>query len=862
MSIDMICVADINTSTFLKVNPAFTATLGYSEAELLAVPFTAFIHPEDIAATSQTVRESLQKGQKVINFKNRYRCKNGAYRWLNWVSHPVPEKGITYAAAHDITDEIQNFETLRNQRDMLNHLFENLPLGITIWDSEGRLLSVNKGFITITGYTLADIGTLEDWFPIAYPDLAYRRQVVEDWEKARCSMDAVREFKVTCQDGQVKDIEFHGVFLEDGRALVTLADITSRRQAMEEREAAHRLLQSVLDAVPDLLMVVNREFQVQYSNDKGHDWIDPSDDVSCQTCHARFKLLDAPCEDCSAASVFASGEPVGREMVNPVDGRLREVRAFPIFDDEGRVVNVVEHVRDITELRKTQDEIRQRQQFLELVLYHAPDAIVTLDEKHRVIDWNPGAVRMFGYTPEETIGSQLDDLVAQNHHHAEAGRKTAHILSGRRVESFETIRYHKDGTSVNVIAAGSPIVIDGELKGVVAMYTDITELKRLEKGLRQAQKLEAVGTLAGGIAHDFNNMLGAILGRAELMLLGMAPNDPQRQQVKEIHRAAQRSADLTAQLLAFARKQIISPKVLDLNSAVEQSLKMLRRLIGEDIELAWHPATSLGAVKMDPSQVDQLLTNLCVNARDAIAGVGTITIGTRNREFDQAYCSVHPEFRPGKYVMLAISDDGCGMDRQTLDNAFEPFFTTKGVGEGTGLGLATVYGIVNQNDGFINVHSEPGMGTSFSVYFPESKKPLGEAVQSAEKPIEGGTETVLVVEDEPSILDLIRSVLERYGYTVLAARKPSQALDMASAHKGEIHLLITDVVMPEMNGKELKNHIVRLRPATKSLFMSGYTANVIQYRGVLESDVNFLQKPFSVAGLAGKVRDVLDHCNQ
>ena len=987
MSLDMICIADINTATFLKINPAFTATLGYREAELLSVPFTDFIHPDDVDATRRTVTEKLKAGEKVINFKNRYRCKNGEYRWLNWVSHPVPERGVTYAVAHDITDEIEAYETLRSQRDMLNNLFDNIPLGITFLDRNGRLLEANKGFSGLTGYTREEIENLDDWFSKAYPDPAYRRRVVADWQAARQTAKVVREFKVTCRDGRVKDIEFHSVFLADGRTLVTMVDITDRRQAMEEWETTHRLLQSVLKAVPDLLIVVDRKFQVQYSNYKGHNLIAPLDNSALRrTCYGRFKQLNAPCEDCSAASVFAEGKPVEREMVNPADGRISEVRAFPIFDDLGRVTHVVEYVRDITEIRQAQDEIRRRQQFLELVLHHAPDAIVTLDAQHRVIDWNPGAVKMFGYSPEEVIGVQLDDLVARHHHLVEAGSKTAQVLSGVRVEAFETIRYRKDGTPVHVIAAGSPIIIDSDLKGVVAVYTDITdrvrseealrlshqrfitvldsidatiyvadmdtyeilfmnrhmtqafgidltgktcwkafrnesapctqctndrlvdangkptgvvvwqgqnpvngkwyinydraiewidgrlvriqiatditELKRLEEGLLQAQKMEAIGTLAGGIAHDFNNMLSAILGRSELMLLGMAKDDPQRSNLQEILRATQRSADLTKQLLAFARKQAISPKVLDLNSVVEDSLKMLRRLIGEDIELIWHPSTRLWAVKMDPTQVDQLLTNLCVNARDAIAGVGTITIETKNRQLDQEYCTVDTEFKPGEYVMLAVSDDGCGMDKQTLESAFEPFFTTKKVGEGTGLGLATAYGIVKQNDGFINVFSEPGMGTTFELFLPKSTQALEDSAKASDISIAKGTETVLVVEDEASILDLISNVLERFGYTVLAARSPSQAIDMVADYQGIIHLLITDVVMPEMNGKALRDQIVRHRPTIKVLFMSGYTSNVIMHRGILENDVHFLQKPFSINVLARSVRKALDDGNR
>ncbi|MFH0998040.1 MAG: ATP-binding protein, partial [Pseudomonadota bacterium] len=326
----------------------------------------------------------------------------------------------------------------------------------------------------------------------------------------------------------------------------------------------------------------------------------------------------------------------------------------------------------------------------------------------------------------------------------------------------------------------------------------------------------------------------------------------------EIRKAAERSADLTRQLLAFARRQTAVPKVLDLNDIVTGMLKILRRLIGEDIDLIWKPGATLWPVKIDPAQLDQILANLCVNSRDAIAGVGKVTIETQNNTFDDTYCANHPGFVPGDYVMLAVSDDGCGMDKETLANLFEPFFTTKTVGKGTGLGLSTIYGIVKQNNGFINVYSEPGQGTTFKVYFPQTR----ETAKARGAPVAGtiarGTETVLLVEDEEAILSLGKAMLERFGYTVLAARTPEEAIAMTEQQEGPIHLLVTDVVMPGMNGKELKVRIEGLKPNIKAIFMSGYTSNVILHRGILESDVHFLQKPFSVNSLAGKVREVLD----
>ncbi len=353
-------------------------------------------------------------------------------------------------------------------------------------------------------------------------------------------------------------------------------------------------------------------------------------------------------------------------------------------------------------------------------------------------------------------------------------------------------------------------------------------------------------------------MLSVIVGRTEIMLLGTQPEDPNYSSLKEIHAAALRSSDLTRQLLAFARRQTISPKILDLNKTIAQTLKMVQRLIGEDIALSWNPARSVWPVIIDPTQVDQIFINLCLNARDAMSPNGTITIETANAEIDEAYCSKHPEFKPGSWVQLIVSDEDSGIDEESQALIFVPFFSTKTVGKGTGLGLATVYGIVKQNKGFIYVYSEPGLGTTFKIYLPRALDPITEEEGTNAGVCPQGNETVLLVEDEASILDLGKIVLERFGYTVLAASTPREALDIAQRFENPIHLLITDVVLPEMNGKDLGRHLERIKPGIRVLFMSGYTSNVIVHRGVLEENVNFIQKPFSIESLSAKVREVLN----
>jgi signal transduction histidine kinase len=385
------------------------------------------------------------------------------------------------------------------------------------------------------------------------------------------------------------------------------------------------------------------------------------------------------------------------------------------------------------------------------------------------------------------------------------------------------------------------------------------EKERLQEQLLQSQKMESVGRLAGGVAHDFNNWLGVIMGHAERALEKIPPQHIIYHDLQEILNAAGRSSDLTRQLLAFARKQAVNPRVIDLNSTISSMLEMFQRLIGEDIELIWRPTPNLWHVQIDPSQIDQILANLLVNARDAISGVGKVVIETSNIACSPGFRTGDPNFVPGEYTLLSISDDGIGMEKDTLARLFEPFFTTKDVGKGTGLGLATVYGILRQNNGFVDVYSEPGHGTTFKVYLPRvdaEVQPLAESLAMESSP--PGTEMLLIVEDEQALLEMEKESLEELGYTVLAAGSPAEAIRLADHHQGNIHLLITDVIMPEMNGKALAKQLRTNLPDLKCLFMSGYTADIIAHHGVLDDGVFFIQKPFPLKDLAIKVRQVLE----
>ncbi len=551
------------------------------------------------------------------------------------------------------------------------------------------------------------------------------------------------------------------------------------------------------------------------------------------------------------AGVEATGEPVEFDNFYRPTGKHLRIVASRIAP--GRFCTLFS---DITEIKRHEIE-RER---LLSAIEQAGETIIITDSEGFIQYVNPAFERVTGYTRSEAIGKNTrilksgkqDDLFYRNLWATIAGGDT---FKGRMVNK------RKDGTHFTEEATIAPVRdASGQIVNYVAVKHDITDQLRIAEQLLQAQKMESVGRLAGGVAHDYNNMLSVILGFTELAMDKVGPSANVYSDLSEILSAAKRSAEITRQLLAFARKQTVEPKVLELNKIVESMLKMLRRLIGEDIDLVWRPGNPLWPIKIDPSQLEQVMANLCVNARDAIAGVGKITIETGTVSLDDVYCDDYAGFIPGEFAVLAVSDDGCGMDEATLDNIFEPFFTTKESGRGTGLGMGMVYGIVKQSGGFVNVYSEPGEGTTFKIYFPRHMgQPDKIKAKVASEIITSRGEMVFFVEDESATRKLGQKILEKLGYKVLVAATPDEALRLADEHAGEIQLLITDVVMPGMNGRDLANRLSALYPHIKTLFMSGYTANVIANRGVLDAGVQFVQKPFSVQDLGTKIREILDN---
>jgi len=667
--------------------------------------------------------------------------------------------------------------------------------------------------------------------------------------------------------------------LRSYRNIAAVASVSERLQ----RESAERLqaekafretqhqLQAIMDNSPAVIyvkdvqgryLIINREFERLFHIGRGEVVGMEDADIFPPDTAAVFRENDI--------LVLSTGEALEREEMVPLEDGLHTYLSikYPICDADGAPSALCGISTDITAWKRAEESRRQSDESYRLLVRNIPGVVYRGYADGTVEFFDDKIQALTGY-PSEDFASRKVKWVDLIHPEDMAAAKTIFIraLRGEREYVREYRVGRRDG-EYGWIQERSQIVCreDGRIDYISGVLFDVTEHRRaqedkekLEAQFRQAQKMEAVGRLAGGVAHDFNNMLNVILGYTEMSLVRLEPADRIYTYLKAVQEAAGRSADLTRQLLAFSRRQTIAPRAVDLNEQTKGMERLLARIIGEDIDLMFRLSADLWPVYMDPAQIDQIVANLSVNSRDAMPEGGKLTVETANIVFDLGYCEKHLGFRPGDFVMLAVSDTGCGMDEEILEHVFEPFFTTKPEGRGTGLGLATVYGIVKQNNGFMNIYSEPGHGTAVKIYIPRyvGREAASSAVAEESTPA-GGRETVLLVEDEREVRRLARTILEELGYRVLEASGPREAIALCQGHPGRIHLLLTDVVMPDMNGKELEGRIRVMKPGVKTLFMSGYTANAIAHRGVLEKSARFLQKPFSIDTMARKVREVLD----
>jgi PAS domain S-box-containing protein len=750
-------------------------------------------------------------------------------------------------------------DLLQKSEERYRCLFENHHAIMLLIDPDnGNLADVNPAACEFYGWSRKKMKKMN----VSEINILPGGDIKALMQMARTQQRNLFHFRHRLADGSIRDVEAcSGPIQLEGRTLLLSVnhDITNETQALTALKESDERFRRALENIPDVVVLYDTDLKIRYINEATRqitgrptsDFIGKREDEIWPP-----EIYKAYLPALRKALETRAAQALETEIFLPETG-LRKLRitCFPLLDDEKNVREILGITQDLTELEKRAQEYKE-------LINGMNDAAFVIGFDGKLIEVNDAAVELSGYSREELLSMGLADIESDT-----GGDRIRNLTEGMKSNKrlvLETQHRTKDGLLIPVEISSSLVTYQGGLV-ILSIARDITDRKhaqeeheRVEAQLRQSQKMEAVGRLAGGVAHDFNNMLNVIVVCTDMALSQLKPQDALYEDLQDVLEAARRSNELTSQLLAFSRKQAVSPQVINLNDVLKERAKMLDRLIGDDVAISFKPAVDLWNIKVDSSQIDQIVTNLAVNARDAISGVGQISIETTNVVLDESYRQNHFEVTPGDYVLLIFGDTGEGMDETTVEQIFEPFFTTKPEGKGSGLGLSTVYGIVKQNNGIVNVYSVPGMGTTFKIYFPRFHGAVQETLKKIVRRSLKGTETVLVVEDEEQVMKVAKRVLQQNGYTVLAASDPNEALRLAEGHKGEIHLLLTDVVMPYMNGKDLQLRMREARPAIKTIFMSGFPADIIARHGILEEGIDFLPKPFSMKSLGEKVRDVLD----
>ncbi len=848
----------VSNRIIITVNDRLCAMTGYNKDELIGRS-ARILYPSDSdyeSVGTEKYRQISLHGTGTV--ETRWQQKNGTVIDILLSSTPIYSEdlaaGVTFTAI-DITASKQAQLAVRASEERYRALIELAVDGILLGNHEGIITEGNSSMCSMLAMERSEfIGRHISELPFTRESIAVAPFRFDLLQQGKI---VINERTLKRPDGVVISFEMRTKMMPDGSYQSIYRDITERRHAEQALRESEEKFALAFTASPDAVNINRLEDGMFVEINKGFSdltgytredvagktsfdlniWHDPGD---------RVRMA----EDIQTRGFCENLEAVFRKK----DGSLKTglFSARPLLLEN--VPHLISITRDITQRKQAEADLER----LKVAIEHAGEVILITDAEGTIQYANPAFAKVTGYTLDEAFRKNPRILKSGEHDDAFYEALWETITSGL-TWAGRMINKKKDGTLYTEEATISPVFDDqGAIVNFVAIKRDITAQLKLEAQYLQAQKMESVGRLTGGVAHDFNNILAVIIGYAEMAMEKTDPSQRVHTDLEKIHEAALRSADIIRQLLAFSRKQTIAPIIIDLNQIVAGMVKMLQRMIGEDIELIWSPAPNLPSVKMDPAQIDQILANLCVNARDAIDSAGTITLRTEHALLDADFWVEHPGIDPGDYVVLSVTDNGSGMDAHLIEKIYEPFFTTKGQ-LGTGLGLATVYGIVKQNKGGIAVDSEPGKGTTFSIYLPVPIYDLApHSEEHLEPPRQGKGETILLVEDDPEILRLGQTMLEKLGYRTLAAPSADEAILVADRLPGRIDLLITDVIMPVMNGKELADLLATLYPGLKILYISGYTADVIAHHGVLDEGVHFLQKPFSIKGLADKIRIVLE----